>query len=852
MNVIDVLKNKYSNLKERKIIFWIDEHQEFESQFNEIDFENLKKHQITAHNNLYTKYLLEKEDVESHYLIYYPFALEFNTSNWLSDIMLYSEVFQSDYASLLMEDFSIVPSSNFRKLIKQYKSFFNSKQRVNQVKKLRSSFDQPIELEMSILAVLSESKTTQFVDILAQLLSGGLDKESNSIFQNIMKFCTTESFNSIIDTRLGFQNITEKSLLHFWSYISCNAMAYKVKGLKDLSDVNQFINPTYSHICYDVMSELSTNDKLTDSLIEMLFSVEEFLKLEKKFQSMEETTLIQSDAFPIIHSVLFSKLSKKLIAKNSASKDVFDGIAVRKELKGYSLVESFFEALFYAAKMIKFKVDHDHVIPFAELPQLWEQYHHDYYLMDQYYRHFVYWANQAISLANEHFDDQIKDLADHIENLYKNWFLDKIGERWSIAIENKDLDQPLSNILSQKNFYNQFISSWVNQNVRTFVIISDAMRYEVGRELNEQINTTTALTSTISSLMSVTPSITKFGMAALLPHQELTLSNDLVLVDGLRSDGIENRIKILKKVVSDSDAIQAKKFKEMRRIEREEFVRGKKLIYIYHNLIDSIGDTLSTESEVFDACKDTIQELNQLTQLIFKEFNAKSVYITADHGFVYTKKSLKEDEQISLNLEVNEDTILNRRFVITENTSASQGYLRYKLTSIGSDKQLLAPKHYLRFRMAGGGTNYIHGGLSLQELMIPVLSIKPSSGISQDDSSLVQLSLITESRKITNLSFMLEFFQNEPIRDKIMPCNFYIQFIDINDRVISDKQLIIGDKTSPHSNDRLTRKQFTLKQQKYDANATYTLIIGNQDQPSEIFSKTEFKISVIFSDDFDL
>lgn len=852
MNVMDVLKSKYSNLKERKIIFWIDEHQEFESQFKEIDFENVKKHHITAHNNLYTKYLLEKEDVDSHYLIYYPFALEYSTNNWLSDIMLYSEVFQSDYASLLIEDLNIKPSSNFRKLIKQYKSFFNSKQRVNQVKKLRSSFEQPIELEMSILAVLADSKTIQFVDILAQLLSDGLEKENNEVYQNMVKFCTLESINSIIDTRLGFQGFTEKSLLHFWSYVSCNAMAYKVKGLSNLPDVNQFVNSTYSHVCYDVMSELGTKEPLNISLNEMLKSVELFLKLEEKFQKVEESLIIQSDAFPILHSVLFSKLSKKLIEKNGASKEVFDVISIRKELKGYSSVESFFEALYYAAKMIKFKEDHESVIPFAELPQLWEQYQHDYFLMDQYYRHFVVWTNQAISLANEHYDDQIKDLAEHIENLYKNWFLEKIGERWSRAIENKDLDKPLSNILSQRNFYNQFIHSWINQNVRTFVIISDAMRYEVGKELNELVNTSTSHTSTISSLMSVTPSITKFGMAALLPHRELSLSNDLVLVDGQRSDGLENRIKILRRVVSDSDAIQAKKFKEMFRREREEFVRGRKLIYIYHNLIDSIGDTLSTESNVFDACKDTILELNQLIQLIFKEFSAKSVYITADHGFVYTKKSLKEDEQISLNLEVTEDTVLNRRFVITENDTVSQGYLKYKLTSIGSHKHLLAPKQYLRFRMAGGGTNYIHGGLSLQELMIPVLTIKPSSGTTHDDSSLVQLSLITESRKITNLSFMLEFFQNEPIRDKIKPCSFYIQFMDINDRVISDKQLIIGDKTSQHSSDRITRKQFTLKQQKYNANATYFLIIGNQDQPNEVFSKIEFKINVLFSDDFDL
>lgn len=853
MSVVDVLKSKYTNLKNRKIVFWIDENHEFETQFNEFDFDNVKKHRITKHNNLYTKYLLEKIDTENHYLIYYSFNREYLSQNWLSDIMLYSEIFQSDFASLMMDELKITPSSNFRKVLKQYQTFFNSKERLTQLKKISPSFNQPIDLEMGIIAVLANAKNLLFVEVLSQLLKYGLDKDNNQVYVNFVKYCDDSSLNSIFESKLGYKDFTQKSLTHLWSYLSCNSMAYKVKEIGQLSDVNQFVNLTFSHICYDVLSDLRQDNKISLVLYDTLDEVQSFLKLDKKLSQLDMKSLIDSDVFPVIHAVVFDGLYKKLIKTNNMSKEVMDAIAIRKELNDYQEVSAFYEALFYASKLIKFKEDHGSAIPFADLPQLWDQYQHDYYQMDQYYRYFVYWVSKGVLKANEHFDDVLKDLSDSIENLYKNWFLEEMGYRWTMAIENKPLDSFPSSIVAQRNFYNQYISSWVNQNVRTFVIISDAMRFEVGKELSERLSQDSSLTTLITPMIASTPSITKIGMASLLPHREITYNGDQVLVDGLRSDGIDNRIKILKRSVLESDAIQSKKFRDMRRSERAEFVKGKKLIYIYHNQIDSIGDTLSTESQVFDACKDTVHELYQLTHLLFKEFDSKSVYITADHGFMYTQKALKEDEQITLNFEVNEDTVLNRRYFISSKSVDSTQYLQFKLTSFGSDKQLLAPKHYLRFRMAGGGTNYIHGGLSIQELMVPVLMIRPSSNSSKQEESVpVQLSLISPFRKITNLSFMLEFFQNDPIRDNIKACNFFVQFVDINDRVISDKHVIVADKTSQNSSDRSTKKQFTLKQQKYDSNATYYLVIGNNEHPNEVYSKIEFSISVLFSDDFGL
>ena len=56
---------------------------------------------------------------------------------------------------------------------------------------------------------------------------------------------------------------------------------------------------------------------------------------------------------------------------------------------------------------------------------------------------------------------------------------------------------------------------------RTVVTISDAMRYEVGQELFARMQDNPKCTAKLSVQLSVLPSYTRLGMAALLPHKTL-------------------------------------------------------------------------------------------------------------------------------------------------------------------------------------------------------------------------------------------------------------------------------------------------------------------------------------------
>ena len=72
------------------------------------------------------------------------------------------------------------------------------------------------------------------------------------------------------------------------------------------------------------------------------------------------------------------------------------------------------------------------------------------------------------------------------------------------------------------------------------------MRYEVGEELTALIRQEDRYDAEIEAALSMLPSYTQLGMAALLPNQELAITDSkdaAVNVDGISSQGTKNRQK---------------------------------------------------------------------------------------------------------------------------------------------------------------------------------------------------------------------------------------------------------------------------------------------------------------------
>ena len=383
-----------------------------------------------------------------------------------------------------------------------------------------------------------------------------------------------------------------------------------------------------------------------------------------------------------------------------------------------------------------------------------------------------------------------------------------------------------------------------------FVIISDALRYEVAAELTERLVRTTRGTAELESMQAVFPSITKFGMAALLPGNRLSVDDSMnVMVDGQLTRSTTDRNAVLNAAKS-SAAVQYTELLSMKKAERRELISGKDVIYIYHNAIDAIGDKLPTESKVFDACETAMQELSSILRIITNELSGTNVFITADHGFLYTYQPLNESDKVDRSTFSGEVYELGRRYALTHANTTAEHLLPVNLSREldGTPVTGYAPRDTIRMKVQGGGENYVHGGISIQELAVPVIAYKNLRTNSKNyvEVTAAELKLLSEARKITNLIFSLDFYQRQPVGDKVQPCTYTLYMTDEDGVIISDRQMVIADKSSENASDRTFRVRFNLKAGTYSNKKIYRLIIANDTDVEEI----EFHIDIAFADDF--
>jgi hypothetical protein len=101
----------------------------------------------------------------------------------------------------------------------------------------------------------------------------------------------------------------------------------------------------------------------------------------------------------------------------------------------------------------------------------------------------------------------------------------------------------------------------------------------------------------------------------------------------------------------------------------------------------------------------------------------RTAIITADHGYLFGEELTPGQ---GIDAPGGQTVALKRRVWIGRGGAQSKSYLRRPLSAfgIGGDLEIATPWNLSCFKVAGGGTEYFHGGLSLPEVVIPVLTVK--------------------------------------------------------------------------------------------------------------------------------
>lgn len=857
INVEQTLKDRFASPLadnyRRRIIFWQDPDGEFSDLVDEFRLDEVKVLKLTGKNNFAAKQLLSETDTDSNYLVYNPLSYSDVRDNWLLDIELYSEEFRADLLSIRMQSLGMSDTPQMRKAMKSYSKFFENKERVAKLTAFKSNYTNVGQLHIDILAALSGTSSNTASGVIRAILMAGLDIESNEAITNIKKFGNESVLWEMIDRYTGYVHDPDQvSLIALASHILVTTLSMTMKS-SCLNGLEKLISEPHQQRCYDLINEWMHSED-DDELYEIARDVEEHHHLVKRFDGLDVQELLNSECFPCINECILRRYMTEISENVIKADDMVAAVEKRRTLKWYKRVRYYYDGLLQVAQMQQFYQANIGGFHIAEYTKLWKEYTGNYCKMDHFYRQFHAAFGKSLKESSTILEDLYKNVADYVEKLYKNWYLATLGNQWTTLVRD-ELSQSsrLPGITNQEDFYRTYVKPIVSAGSRAFVIISDALRYEVAVELTSKLLRETKGAAQISSMQSVFPSVTKFGMAALLPHRELQLTDDIkVLCDREPTEGTAGRQKILNSVHDGNVAIAYKTLLGMKTAERRELVSNAQVVYIYHNSIDAVGDKASTEDQVFEACEQAVTELKNLVRLIANDMNGTHILITADHGFLYSYKPLDESDKAEKSFVSGHIIELDRRYVIADGDCTADHMLKIPMTHCGSDLVGFTPLDNIRMKKQGGGMNYVHGGISLQESVVPVIEYKNMRASSKKfvDVKKAELQLISQSRKVSNSIFSLDFYQKEAVSGKITAATYEIYMADASGKAVSDKKTVIADKTSTNGSDRVFRTRFTLKSMDFKKTDTYYLTVVEKGT-TNITDRVEFTIDIAFVNDFD-
>ena len=840
----ELLSNYYKDKTKRQIVFWYDEEQDHIQSIDELRLDNVKIHKLYENNNFATKKLLEYDDTESNYLIYAPIKKPKNEENWLLDIILYSHEFSPDEASIIANELKISDVA-VKKQIKQYLPFFKSQDRYKKLAQMSSEWTEE-KLELAMIAVLAKVAYPNIEEILRKVLIEGVE-EDNKYLSEFKKYSLTDKFWNFIDKKFSYK-AQKPNLKALFVSIILTVLADKMKESFPAIWKNNIFAVKQSNSVVFINSWMRDRE-LYKAYNILVSELETELRLKENLKNLDENidNYTDCDIFEIFDRIIIKYIIEKLVSNAEEYKKLKDIIAIRKTKHWFNEYTNIYNALEASIDLFELMKRYERGFPSLNSVELIKTYAKEYYRIDQAYRKFY----TAFDKNEFRDSDILKDLQDKVENLYANKYLAELSKTWSEQVEQDLLNNwQIPGIEQQKDFYLNNVKSIIKKDDRSkvFVIISDAFRYECAEELLTLLNKESKIRgeAVLEFMQGAVPSYTKLGMAALLPNKQIGINQDGdVLVDGIKTSDLPIRESILKNEFKESKVVKYSTLKDLTRDGSRELLQSARIIYVYHDQVDSRGDNSKTEKEVFKAVQEAFEDITDCVKRLVNNLSATNLYITSDHGFIYTRNPLEESDKVQI--EKSKAIEEKKRFILTESKNSMTGSLSIDMSYIlGKETNLkvIVPRGHHRFKTPGAGINFVHGGASLQEIVIPLIKFKSQKVYKQIK---VDVILTNSNRKITNNKFTLNFFQTEKVSDKLLPRTLRAALYD-GDTQISDEKIIVADNTSDKAEDRDFKTILTLKNSNYDKNKDYSLKLIEDDIPYE---EIPFKISLAFTNDFD-
>ena len=779
--------------QKHRILFWYDDDKSLRKDFEAAEVDAVTKVEIT-NNEFLLKYRVLREEPNQQFLLYHEGPQPQDLNNWLLDVLLAHDQVRVNQVSLWSHEVGL--SFDFSDVVSQHAEFFkNGKKRRQSLQKLISADETKIRLRQKLMAVCagSEPKLEAILEALLDELAEGRDEK----YMLLEKCGLTAVLWDHARRAYGYPS-DSPGVLDFILELfkSCFAM-----GLGQTARLNSEAL-VFLKRWKDSRNHEEAFEKLSDRCAE-------HLGIKPQLEAMDAQALSEIDYFRLVDQKVLSDLVGRVTARTISAGESTRLIRQRRIGHWYRNFRHDYEAIEIAGRLIELIMDVCNLTMESPEEGL-SRYVESWYQVDQLYRQFCYNLRKSGNVT------LLQPLAEKVEHLYSNKFLLPLGDRWQTVVDKQDQWNP-GGLMSQQAFFKQLVLPFLSQGKKIFVIISDGMRYEIAHELASMIRQEDRYSAEVQAMVTGLPSYTQLGMAALLPHDELQISDvakATVLVDGKPSSGIENRRKILANFAASAemswkaDARQAAEILDLNKEALRELIRENNVIYIYQNIIDGTAHKVSTEDRAVDSVQEAMEELVKIVKKLVAA-NASNLLITSDHGFLF-QNGVQESDFVGPDANDAESEYRDRRFLLGKNMAGRDGLRHYRADQVGlaGDAEMLIPKSINRLRLSGACYRYVHGGASLQEIVVPVISINKSrqSDVTQVDVDLISSSVST----ISTGQLAIQIYQQQPVDDKLQARTIRLGIYSQSGDLISDSQEITFDLTSANPRDREFKTRLVL------------------------------------------
>ena len=826
--IASVLRHQFDSYR---YIFWEDikgdlrsDFLEFQTMFPEIECVEVKKNEIAV------KYRVLREAPEQRFLLYQAGRVSI-ADDWLLDMKRASYIFRADKIEIWRAELKL--PAGLRPVIEDHADFFRVSKFLEQIKKnLRNSDVSATDLVRKMIAVCAGT-VADLSEIIQKLLADRCAGR-NTFETDLQLYNLEEALWDWFAEDLNYQPAkpsVDDFLLQFFM-TCCDGV-----GFSGSLNSNASI----------YMSRWASNSLTGNDFEHLSKQCAETLQAVNAIGNFPLSDMKDKWCFEAFDIYILSHLVDSISNRQITCQEVEELVKLRRDRFWYRHNKDMARRYDACLAASRFFSELNQVnLSMATLEDAWHLYTTGYYRIDQLYRQY-----SACCKAGK--DGNLDQLTLVVENNYNNNFLAPLAVKFQALLDKKDRIQ-ISGVDAQRTFFTEFVEKpYLSRGNKVAVIISDGLRYEVAEELKNRIDGADRHNASITSLQGAIPTYTQLGMASLLPHKVLEMqSKGTIYADGKSTAGIENRSNILKSKCPQCKCFLYADIFGKPSSEIREIIKENDLIYIWHDAIDAAGDSNTLHGEAPNAAALAIEQIALLVKKLTSA-NINNLIITADHGFLYRMTPVPEEDMAEDKFP--DTASVDRRYVIGTGLQSSHSSRHFNASDLGlaGDMEVVIPNGIMRFRQKGNSGRYAHGGMTLQEMVVPVISVKK---VRVGTNVPVEVSLAAVNKTITTGQITVKFFQNESVSEKVKPRTLIMKFINKNEEAISDTVELTFDSTSENRRDLEKTATFRFKPNLNLKNGDNVILlmqerVGTTSTIVEYSRVTDFKYRKALIADFD-